>query len=84
MYSLRNKVSGLLLFTTLTFTSAPASAGFVDWLRWLFKIPAPVEETVTPEPTEPGNPDLYPDGLRPAIFVGNNWDGTIDVIDGDN
>ncbi|WP_420589560.1 YncE family protein [Bacterioplanoides sp.] len=84
MNSLRNKASGLLLFSVLTFTSAPASAGFIDWLRWLFKVPPPVVEPVTPEPTDPGDPNQYPDGLRPAIFVGNNWDGTIDVIDGDN
>ncbi|MEC8443681.1 MAG: serine/threonine protein kinase, partial [Pseudomonadota bacterium] len=55
--------------------SAPASAGWFDWL-----IPA------LPEPVEEAEPELpeVDDGLRPAIFVGNNWDGTIDVIDGDN
>ena len=82
MNSLRMKASGLLLFSTLTLASAPASAGFIDWLRWLFKVPPPVVEPVQPTPTDPGNPDEYPDGLRPAIFVGNNWEGTIDVIDG--
>ena len=55
--------------------SAPASAG---WFDWLFPSP-PVEE----EEEVVEQPD-YSDGLRPAIFVGNNWDGTIDVIDGDN
>lgn len=84
MNSLRSKTTGLLLFSVLTFSSAPASADFLGWLRWLFKIPEPVVEPVEPQPTDPGSPDQYPDGLRPAIFVGNNWDGTIDVIDGDN
>ena len=74
----------LLLFSVLTFTSAPASADFLGWLQWLFKVDVPAEETPEPEPTEPGDINQYPDGLRPAIFVGNNWDGTIDVIDGDN
>jgi len=55
--------------------SAPASAGWFDWL--IPALPEPVEET------EPELPEVD-DGLRPAIFVGNNWDGTIDVIDGDN
>ncbi len=75
--------AGLLLCCALTFGSASASADFVGWLKWLFKIPAQAEEPVIPEPTDPVDPDQYPDGLRPAIFVGNNWDGTIDVIDGD-
>ena len=55
--------------------SAPASAGWFDWL--IPALPEPVEEA------EPEVPEVD-DGLRPAIFVGNNWDGTIDVIDGDN
>lgn len=84
MYSLRSKTSGILLASILTFASAPASAGFGDWLRWLFKIPPKVEEQAPPAATEPGDAEQYPDGLRPAIFVGNNWDGTIDVIDGDS
>ncbi|MEE3189973.1 MAG: serine/threonine protein kinase [Pseudomonadota bacterium] len=56
--------------------SAPASAG---WFDWLFPSPPAEEE----EEVVVDQPD-YSDGLRPAIFVGNNWDGTIDVIDGDN
>lgn len=84
MNSLRKITPLLVVFSTLTLVSAPASAGFGDWLRWLFKIPPKVEAPVDPTPTTPADPDEYPDGLRPAIFVGNNWDGTIDVIDGKN
>ena len=81
MNSLQKITQLLVVFSTLTLVSAPASAGFGDWLRWLFKIPPKVEEPVEPTPTTPGDPDEYPDGLRPAIFVGNNWDGTIDIYD---
>ncbi len=85
MKLLTAKMTGILtLFCILTFASTPASADFLSWLHWLFKIPAQAETPNTPEPTEPSDPDDYPEGLRPAIFVGNNWDGTIDVIDGDN
>jgi DNA-binding beta-propeller fold protein YncE len=82
MNSLRKTSSLLVLFSTLTFVSAPASADFGDWLRWLFKVPPNISEPVDPAPTTPGDIDEYPEGLRPAVFVGNNWDGTIDVIDG--
>ena len=80
----QNVLGSVLLFSILSTTSAPASADFIGWLKWLFKVEATQEEPTTPEPTEPGDPIEYPDGLRPAIFVGNNWDGTIDVIDGDS
>ena len=84
MKRLLTKSAGLILFTVLTFSSASASAGILDYLQWLFGVPVSTEEPVTPEPTEPVDPNEYPNGLRPAIFVGNNWDGTVDVIDGDN
>ena len=76
MISLRKASLGAALVSSLTLLSAPASAGWFDWL-----IPSePVEEEVEVEESTPD----YSDGLRPAIFVGNNWDGTVDVIDGDN
>jgi len=78
------KAAGLALCCTLIFGSASASADFASWLKWLFNIPPEVEEPTTPTPTDPADPNQYPDGLRPAIFVGNNWDGSIDVIDGDS
>jgi DNA-binding beta-propeller fold protein YncE len=80
---LTKTTGSLVLLSTLTLTSTPASAGFFDWLKEQLNKEPVVEEIVTPDP-EPVTEELYPDGLRPAIFVGNNWDGTIDVIDGDN
>lgn len=84
MRQLLNRSAGMLIiFMSLTFTSTPASAGFFDWLNDILN-PEPTPEVPTnPEPEEPAQPIEYPDRLRPAIFVGNNWDGTIDVIDGD-
>ena len=76
MKSLRKTLLAAALASGVAIMAAPAQAGWFDWLL----PPAPVEQPEDPveEPRE------YPDGLRPAIFVGNNWDGTIDVIDGDN
>jgi DNA-binding beta-propeller fold protein YncE len=76
MISLRKASLGAALVSSLTLLSAPVSAG---WFDWLFP-EKPVEDEVVVEDSTPD----YSDGLRPAIFVGNNWDGTIDVIDGDN
>ncbi|TNC92644.1 serine/threonine protein kinase [Thalassolituus sp.] len=72
----RNTLLATAVAAGLGMAALPAQAG---WLDWLF--PSQPEETPEDVVTEPGE---YPDGLRPAIFVGNNWDGTIDVIDGDN
>lgn len=76
MPTLRNTAKGLLAVTLLSSISLSASAGWFDWL-----IPTiPVEE---PTPVEEESTITYESGLRPAMFVGNNWDGTIDVIAGD-
>ena len=72
----RNTLLATAVAAGLGMAALPAQAGWLDWL-----LPSQPEETPEDVVTEPGE---YPDGLRPAIFVGNNWDGTIDVIDGDN
>ncbi|MFV8570615.1 YncE family protein [Marinobacter sp. SBS5] len=47
--------------------------------------------TSAPNPTEQTQPDNEPsasfpveDGAKPVVFVGSNWDGVIDVIDGES
>lgn len=42
---------------------------------------APQELTPAPQPVSPEKPETGP---RPVIFVGNNWEGTVDVIDRDS
>lgn len=78
VFSSKSKKYWLIVLAASLF-SASANA---FWLfSWLF--PSDDEEPVEEEAVEVVDPVTYPNGLRPAIFVGNNWDGTIDVIDGD-
>lgn len=74
----------VILVCILVFTSTIASATVLDYFKWLIGMEIPAEDQVAPVASESINAVAYPDGIRPAIFVGNNWDGTIDVIDGDN
>jgi len=48
-------------------------------------------DTLAQNPTEQTQPDNEPlatipveDGAKPVVFVGSNWDGVIDVIDGES